>query len=96
MPFRRVDITRTPPTVDELRTLCAAIGVSPREILRKKDPAYAELGLDSGRHGDETLLQLMSKNPGLIQRPIVVRGKRAVLARPVERIESLFPQGEGS
>ena len=90
MPFRRVDITRTPPTVAELRELCAAIGVSPREILRTKDPAYAELGLDSGRHDDEKLLELMSKNPGLIQRPIVVRGKRAVLARPVELIETLL------
>jgi arsenate reductase len=70
--------------------MCAAIGVSPREILRTKDPAYAELGLDSGRHDDEKLLELMSKNPGLIQRPIVVRGKRAVLARPVELIETLL------
>jgi arsenate reductase len=90
VPFRRVDITRTPPTVELLRTLCEAMGVSPREILRTKDPAYAELGLASGRHDDEKLLELMSKHPGLIQRPLVVRGKRAVLARPVERIETLL------
>ena len=90
MPFRRVDITKTPPTVEKLRELCEAIGVSPREILRKKDPAYVELGLDSGRHSDQKLLELMAKNPGLIQRPIVVRGKRAVLARPVEAIETLL------
>ncbi len=90
MPFRRVDITKAPPTVETLRELCAALGVSPREILRKKDPAYAELGLESGRHGDERLLELMSMNPGLIQRPIVVRGKRAVVARPVEAIETLL------
>jgi arsenate reductase len=90
VPFRRVDITKTPPTVELLRELCDAMGVSPREILRMKDPAYAELGLDSGRHDDEELLELMSKHPGLIQRPIVVRGRRAVLARPVERIETLL------
>jgi arsenate reductase len=83
-------MTRTPPTVDELRGLCAALGVSPREILRTKDPAYAKLGLDSGRHSDAKLLELMSKNPGLIQRPIVVRGKKAVVARPVEAIETLL------
>ena len=64
--------------------------VSPREILRKKDPLYEELGLDSGRHSDAQLLELMSKHPGLIQRPIVVRGKRAVVARPVESIETLL------
>jgi arsenate reductase len=66
------------------------LGVSPRDILRTKDPAYAELGLDSGTHGDAQLLELMSKHPGLIQRPIVVRGKKAVVARPVENIETLL------
>jgi arsenate reductase len=85
-----VDITRTPPTLEKLRELCEALGVSPREILRKKDPTYAELGLDSSRHSDEELLELMSRNPELIQRPIVVRGRRAVVARPVERIETLL------
>ena len=85
-----MDITRTPPTVAELRELCAAIGVSPREILRTKAPAFAELGLDSGRHSDAKLLELMSKNPELIQRPIVARGRKAVVARPVERIETLL------
>jgi arsenate reductase len=76
--------------VETLRELCVALGVSPREILRKKDAAYAERGLDSGRHSDAELLELMSKNPELIQRPIVVRGRRAVVARPVERIETLL------
>jgi arsenate reductase len=67
-----------------------ALGVSPREILRSKDPAYDELGLGSGKHSDAQLLELMSKHPGLIQRPIVVRGKKAVIARPIERIEALL------
>jgi arsenate reductase len=88
--FRRVDITKTPPTVEALRELCRALAVSPRQILRTKEAAYAELGLGSGRHSDEKLLELLSKNPGLIQRPIVVRGKKAVIARPVEAIETLL------
>jgi len=66
------------------------LGVAPREILRTKDPAYAELGLDSGRHSDAQLIALMAKHPGLIQRPIVVRGKKAVIARPVESIGTLL------
>jgi arsenate reductase len=66
------------------------LGVSPREILRTRDPAYEKLGLASGRHSDAQLLELMSAHPGLIQRPIVVRGKQAVVARPVERIETLL------
>jgi arsenate reductase len=67
-----------------------AIGVSPREILRTKDPAYEELGLASGKHNDAQLLELMVSHPGLIQRPIVLRGKKAVVARPIERIEALL------
>jgi arsenate reductase len=70
--------------------LCRALGVSPREILRTKEPAYAELGLGSGRHSDAELLELLARNPGLIQRPIVVRGKKAVIARPVEAIATLL------
>lgn len=67
-----------------------ALGVSPREILRTKDAGYEELGLASGKHSDAQLLELMAKHPGLIQRPIVVRGKKAVVARPIERIEALL------
>lgn len=51
---------------------------------------YAELGLDSARHTDAQLLALMAEHPGLIQRPIVVRGARAVVARPVENIAKLL------
>ncbi len=64
--------------------------MSPREILRTKDAAYEELGLASGKHSDAQLLELMAKHPGLIQRPIVVRGKKAVVARPIENIETLL------
>jgi len=64
--------------------------VGPREILRSKDPAYDALGLGAGAHSDAQLYALMAKHPGLIQRPIVVRGARAVVARPVENIEKLL------
>jgi arsenate reductase (glutaredoxin) len=62
----------------------------PRDILRKKDPAYEQLRFDSGRHTDAELLELMSRNPGLIQRPIVVKGAKAVVARPAEAAEALL------
>ena len=64
--------------------------MKPREILRTKDAAYEELGLASGKHSDAQLIELMAKHPGLIQRPIVVRGKKAVVARPIENIEALL------
>jgi arsenate reductase len=85
-----VDLFKAPPGADQLAELCRKLGVSPREILRKKDPAYAAHELDTAKLSDARLLALMAANPGLIQRPIVVKGKRAVLARPVEAIEELI------
>jgi arsenate reductase len=88
--FETVDLFRTPLGAAELRALLRKLGASPRDVLRTKDPAYAQHGLASGRHTDEQLIALMAANPGLIQRPIVVRGPRAVVARPVEAIEALL------
>jgi arsenate reductase len=85
-----VDLTKTPPTAEALAQLCRKLGASPREILRRKDPAYAALGLGSGRHSERQLLELMAQYPGLIQRPIVVKGGRAILARPVEALAAFL------
>ncbi len=85
-----MNIFKTPPTAAELKELCRKLGVTPRELLRKKDPAYEENGLGSGRHSDAGILELMAAHPGLIQRPIVVKGARAVVARPVEAIATLL------
>ena len=73
-----------------LGELVRKLGARPREILRTLDPAYAANDLGSGRHTDAQLLELMARNPGLIQRPIVVRGKRAVVARPAEAAAELL------
>jgi arsenate reductase len=88
--FTSVDLFENPPTAAELKELCRKLDVSPRDILRTKDPAYSENDLASGKHTDAQILALMAKNPGLIQRPILVRGSKAVLARPVEKLETLL------
>ena len=85
-----MDLIKTPPSVETLRALCRKLGARPAELLRQRDPAYRAEGLGTGKHSDGKLLKLMAANPGLIQRPIVVSGRRAVVARPVEAIESLL------
>ena len=85
-----MDIFKTPLTAAALRDLCRKLDVGPREILRTKDPAYEEHDLGSGRHSDAELFALMAANPGLIQRPILVKGDQAVVARPVENAEKLI------
>jgi arsenate reductase len=78
-------------TEEEIRDLLAKAGARPRDFLRAREPLVAELGLDDpDRHDDEQIIALMAQHPELVQRPIVVRGDRAVLARPVERVLELL------
>lgn len=77
-------------TVDELRALVRKAGVPARELFRTREPLYGELGLADRQVGDDEAIALMVEHPELLQRPVVVRGDRAVLARPVERVLELL------
>jgi arsenate reductase len=77
------------PSRAELQGLVQKLGLSsPRGMMRTAEPLYAELGLASA--DDERLLDAMTENPILIERPIVIRGARAVIARPPEKLLALF------
>jgi arsenate reductase len=76
----------TPPSVAELKAVLSKLKLSPRDLLRTKEALYAELGLENTRLTDAALLKAMVDNPVLIERPILVSGKRAVIGRPPERI----------
>ncbi len=77
---------------EKLRELIAKMGISARELLRTREPVYKELGLDALELSDDELVHLMVEHPDLMQRPIVERGDRAVLGRPVENIKPLLDQ----
>jgi arsenate reductase len=77
-------------TSDELRKLIDKLGIEPRELLRKDEKVYRDLDLSRREVSDDELLELMVQNPDLIQRPIVVKGQKAVLARPPENVEDLL------
>lgn len=84
-----VDYLGQPPTVDELRSVLGMLGeTDPRAIVRRGEPVWAELGLEDA--DDDTVLQAMTENPILIERPIVIVGDRAVVARPPERLLELL------
>jgi arsenate reductase len=61
-----------------------------RELLRTKEPLYRELNPERRELSDDEAIALMVGHPELMQRPIVERGERAVLGRPVERIKTLL------
>jgi arsenate reductase (glutaredoxin) len=75
---------------DELRELLHKTGCGPREILRTREALVSELGLDAPDVPDDELIAQMVRHPQLVQRPIVVQGDRAVLARPIERALELL------
>ncbi|GIW47449.1 MAG: arsenate reductase [Deltaproteobacteria bacterium] len=88
--FEVIDYYRKPLTVEKLRQLLKKLGLSPGDILRKSGEMYKRLGLSKGDLSDSEVLDLMLKYPDLIQRPIVEKGNKAILARPVEKIYELL------
>ena len=64
--------------------------MKPRDLLRKNESIYKELGLAKDDFTDAQLVDLMIEHPDLIQRPIVERGNRAVLGRPIENVKALL------
>lgn len=83
--FDRINYIIDPLSRAQLDELVRVLRVSPRELLRKKEPQYRELGLAADVPDDE-ILEAIVAHPGLLQRPIVVNGERAVIARPPERV----------
>lgn len=89
--FESVDYHVTGIEEGELRDILRKMGNSgPRDVLRMREPLVKELGLDRPEIGDDELIALMVEHPALVQRPIVVSGDRAVLARPIERARDLL------
>jgi len=75
---------------DEVRELVRKTGEPARNLFRTREPIYAELGLADREVADDEAIALMAEHPQLMQRPVVVRGDRAVLARPIERALELL------
>lgn len=78
-----VEYLKTPPDAAELKRLLALLGLAPRDLLRRKEAA--EAGIDPVLPAD-ALVAAMVRNPIVIERPIVVSGKRAALGRPPEAV----------
>lgn len=85
-----IEYLKTPPTRAGLLDLIRAMGMSPRDLLRRKGTPYAELGLDDLSLSDERLVDAMMAHPILINRPIVVTDKGVRLCRPSERVLGLL------
>jgi arsenate reductase len=86
--FESVNYIETPLSAADLKQLLRQAGLKPHEILRVKEDAYKN-HVAGKRLSDEQLIVVMAKHPEIIQRPIVVREGKAVLARETEKLREL-------
>jgi arsenate reductase len=89
-----IEYLKTPPTRKKLKELIKAMGISPRELLRRKGTPYDELGLDDASLTDEQLVDAMVAHPILINRPIVVTPRGARLCRPSEAVLEILENSD--
>lgn len=88
---RIIEYLQTPPSRTELVELMRQMGITPRELLRRKGTPYDELGLDDPRFSDDELIDFMIAQPILINRPIVVTPQGVKLCRPSEAVLDILP-----
>ena len=86
-----IEYLKTPPSREKLVELIAAMGMTPRDLLREKGTPYAELNLGDPKWSDDEILDFMLAHPILINRPIVVTPLGVVLARPSEAVLDILP-----
>jgi arsenate reductase (glutaredoxin) len=86
--FTTVKYLETPPSAKQLKQLFKQAGLRPLDALRTREPAY-EKYVAGKNLTDDQLIQVMAEHIELLQRPIVVRGTKAVLARPVNKLAEL-------
>ncbi|MCA9033320.1 MAG: arsenate reductase (glutaredoxin) [Planctomycetaceae bacterium] len=80
----------SPPSTKELDGLLKKLGMEPKELMRKGEDVYKELGLANQDLSRKDAIQLLHEHPKLIERPIVVNGDKAILGRPPENVLELL------
>ncbi|MFL6623573.1 MAG: arsenate reductase (glutaredoxin) [Sulfurifustis sp.] len=79
---RVIEYLQTPPSAAELERILKLLGLEPRELMRRQEAEYRELGLDDPKLSRAQLVDAMVKHPRLIERPIVLANGKAAIGRP--------------
>jgi arsenate reductase len=87
--YEVINYLDTPPTADELKAIIKKLGIKPIELVRTKELLWNEK-FKGRKLTNAQLIKAMVKYPILIERPIVVNGDKAVIARPVENAKSII------
>ncbi len=83
--FEIIEYLKNPPTAEELKEVLKKLGLRAEDIVRKSEPLYKEEFADK-KHTEAQWIEILTKNPILIERPIVVNGNKASLGRPPEKV----------
>ncbi|GAB4355274.1 MAG: arsenate reductase (glutaredoxin) [Kiloniellaceae bacterium] len=81
-----VEYLKDTPDAGTLDAILKKLDMEPRELMRRKEAPYKELGLDDPGLSRQALIAAMVEHPVLIERPIVLKGKKAALGRPPEKV----------
>ena len=81
---------KDPLSIEEMQQLLALLKISPRELLRTNEQEYKLLSLNDPNTDETSLVEALVSHPKLMERPIVVKGRRAVVARPPEKVLELI------
>lgn len=88
--FSAVDYYLDPISEAKLKDLLRKMGMKARDLLRTKDAIYKTLKIGERDLSEDEIVDLMVRNPDLIERPIVEKGNKAILARPAERLKEIL------
>lgn len=85
-----IEYLKMPPTTGQLKEIISMLNIKPRDLLRKGESLYKELGLADLTLSEDQLLQAMCDNPKLIERPIVINNGKAKIGRPPESVLTIL------
>ena len=85
-----VEYLKTPPAAGEIEAVLDKLGMEPRDLMRRKEAAYREAGLDDPSLGRRPLVEAMAAHPVLIERPVVLAAGKAALGRPPESVLAIL------
>lgn len=85
-----VEYLKNPPSADGIDRLAGLLGVEPARLVRTKETLFRELNVDLDSLSREQVVRLLAEHPRLLERPIVVKGRQAVIGRPPENVQPLL------
>jgi len=88
-PYEVIEYLKNPPTVVQLKEIIGKLGIKPIALVRKKEPLWLEK-FEGKKLTNAQIIKILAANPILIERPIVINGEKAVIARPIENAKTII------